>query len=336
MQRQSRNTPSPGRSRTPPSRRSTASTSCRPRCSRCSARCRRCKSPPDEAWIDGNRCPKLACRARAFVQGDRAAPGDLGRLHPRQDRARRGDAAPARALSRSTASTATRAIRPPSTWRCSSGTARATSTAAASRRCGVSCCPHERHHFPRQSARAPLAEAGRAMRASAASRSRALIEGEHLVGGISRRGRKDRGTDSEQGRERRSSMPWRERPEKPRCCSSDAVFRSIADTESPSGIAAEISIPKSKAELNKPLPASSSKASRTPATSARSCAAPPRSVSGMRCWAKAARTPGRRRCCARGWARISRMDILEGADLAAAIGQFGGRSPAPWRAAAWR
>jgi len=26
---------------------------------------------PDEAWIDGNRCPKLACRARAIVQGDR-------------------------------------------------------------------------------------------------------------------------------------------------------------------------------------------------------------------------------------------------------------------------
>ena len=30
--------------------------------------------PPDEAWIDGNRCPKLACRARAFVQGDRLHP----------------------------------------------------------------------------------------------------------------------------------------------------------------------------------------------------------------------------------------------------------------------
>ncbi len=29
---------------------------------------------PDEAWIDGNRCPKLACRARAFVQGDRFHP----------------------------------------------------------------------------------------------------------------------------------------------------------------------------------------------------------------------------------------------------------------------
>ena len=29
---------------------------------------------PDEAWIDGNRCPKLACRARAFVQGDRLYP----------------------------------------------------------------------------------------------------------------------------------------------------------------------------------------------------------------------------------------------------------------------
>lgn len=29
---------------------------------------------PDEAWIDGNRCPELACRARAFVQGDRLHP----------------------------------------------------------------------------------------------------------------------------------------------------------------------------------------------------------------------------------------------------------------------
>ena len=26
---------------------------------------------PDEAWIDGNRCPELACRTRAIVQGDR-------------------------------------------------------------------------------------------------------------------------------------------------------------------------------------------------------------------------------------------------------------------------
>ena len=26
---------------------------------------------PDEAWIDGNRCPKLACRVRAIVRGDR-------------------------------------------------------------------------------------------------------------------------------------------------------------------------------------------------------------------------------------------------------------------------
>ncbi len=25
---------------------------------------------PDEAWIDGNRCPELPCRARAFVRGD--------------------------------------------------------------------------------------------------------------------------------------------------------------------------------------------------------------------------------------------------------------------------
>jgi ribonuclease HII len=26
---------------------------------------------PDEAWIDGDRCPELACRTRAFVGGDR-------------------------------------------------------------------------------------------------------------------------------------------------------------------------------------------------------------------------------------------------------------------------
>jgi len=26
---------------------------------------------PDVAWIDGNRCPKLPCRAKAIVQGDR-------------------------------------------------------------------------------------------------------------------------------------------------------------------------------------------------------------------------------------------------------------------------
>jgi len=26
---------------------------------------------PDEAWIDGNRCPELRCRARAIVRGDR-------------------------------------------------------------------------------------------------------------------------------------------------------------------------------------------------------------------------------------------------------------------------
>ena len=29
---------------------------------------------PDQAWIDGNRCPKLPCRARAIVQGDRIHP----------------------------------------------------------------------------------------------------------------------------------------------------------------------------------------------------------------------------------------------------------------------
>ena len=29
------------------------------------------KVTPDEAWIDGNRCPRLPCRTRAIVHGDR-------------------------------------------------------------------------------------------------------------------------------------------------------------------------------------------------------------------------------------------------------------------------
>lgn len=29
---------------------------------------------PQEAWIDGNRCPRLACAARAVVGGDRSVP----------------------------------------------------------------------------------------------------------------------------------------------------------------------------------------------------------------------------------------------------------------------
>lgn len=30
--------------------------------------------PPDEAWIDGNRCPALNCGVRAIVRGDRLQP----------------------------------------------------------------------------------------------------------------------------------------------------------------------------------------------------------------------------------------------------------------------
>jgi ribonuclease HII len=29
---------------------------------------------PDEAWIDGDRCPALGCRTRAVVSGDRSVP----------------------------------------------------------------------------------------------------------------------------------------------------------------------------------------------------------------------------------------------------------------------
>jgi ribonuclease HII len=29
---------------------------------------------PDEAWIDGDHCPRLSCRARAVIGGDRSVP----------------------------------------------------------------------------------------------------------------------------------------------------------------------------------------------------------------------------------------------------------------------
>jgi ribonuclease HII len=29
---------------------------------------------PDEAWVDGDHCPALACRARAIIGGDRSVP----------------------------------------------------------------------------------------------------------------------------------------------------------------------------------------------------------------------------------------------------------------------
>jgi ribonuclease HII len=34
----------------------------------------RLRIAPQEAWIDGNRCPELACAARAMVGGDRTVP----------------------------------------------------------------------------------------------------------------------------------------------------------------------------------------------------------------------------------------------------------------------
>jgi ribonuclease HII len=34
----------------------------------------RLKVIPDEAWIDGDRCPRLSCAARAVIGGDRSVP----------------------------------------------------------------------------------------------------------------------------------------------------------------------------------------------------------------------------------------------------------------------
>jgi TrmH family RNA methyltransferase len=105
---------------------------------------------------------------------------------------------------------------------------------------------------------------------------------------------------------------------------ADSAFRAIVDTESPSGIAAEISIQKQKAELNTVASCvllEGIQDAGNVGTILRSAAA-----FGVR---QAVLGKG----CADAWSpKVLRagmgahfdMDILEGTDLAAAIGQFGG------------
>ena len=53
---------------------------------------------PQLALVDGNQAPKLGCTVQTVIRR-RPGAGDLGRVHPGQDRPRRGPAAPARAIS---------------------------------------------------------------------------------------------------------------------------------------------------------------------------------------------------------------------------------------------
>lgn len=152
---------------------------------------------------------------------------------------------------------------------------------------------------------------------------RALIEGEHLVAAFLDSGRhldalilgKTGTMKFEKLAQRAGGVP---------VIVSDAVFRSIADTESPSGIAAEIVLPSSGAELKT---ASSCvflegiQDAGNVGTILRSAAA-----FGVR---HAVLGTG----CADAWSpKVLRagmgahfgMEMLESADLAASIGQFGG------------
>lgn len=152
---------------------------------------------------------------------------------------------------------------------------------------------------------------------------RVLIEGEHLVEAFL-----DSGGKIEElilSKSRASAIDTvAARCGKSPVVLADAVFRAITDTKSPSGLAAEIPIPKAKAELGKIascLFLEGIQDAGNIGTMLRSAAA-----FGVR---QAVLGPG----CADAWSpKVLRagmgahfaLDIVESADLAAAIGQFGG------------
>jgi ribonuclease HII len=115
---------------------------------------------PDEAWIDGNRCPGLACPERAIVSGDRLhAVISAASSSPRRAR----DAEMRRMHERYPHYGFDQHKGYPTSEHLAQleRHGRAKFTAAASRRCGAffRIC-FERHHLARQPARAPLARVG--------------------------------------------------------------------------------------------------------------------------------------------------------------------------------
>ena len=77
---------------------------------------------------------------------------------------------------------------------------------------------------------------------------RALIEGEHLVAAFLDAGGKIEELILSKTAAARIRCPGEAIRKDARACCADAVFRSIADTESPSGIAAEIVDSESKGQ----------------------------------------------------------------------------------------
>jgi TrmH family RNA methyltransferase len=152
---------------------------------------------------------------------------------------------------------------------------------------------------------------------------RALIEGEHLVTAFLDSGRnldalilgKTGMAKFENLAQRAGGVP---------VIVSDAVFRSIADAESPSGIAAEIALSGTKADLNTAAGCvflEGIQDAGNVGAILRSAAAfgVHHAVLGKGCadaWSP--------KVLRAGMGAHFAMDVLEGADLAAAIGQFGG------------
>jgi TrmH family RNA methyltransferase len=152
---------------------------------------------------------------------------------------------------------------------------------------------------------------------------RALIEGEHLVATFLASGRKVENLIlSKTGAARFDALA--KRSGRPPVILGDAVFRSIADTETPAGIAAEIRLPDSVPDLK----------------AAKSCIFLEgiQDAGNVGAILRSAAAFGIRHAvlgkgCADTWSpKVLRagmgahfaLDILENADLAAAIGSFGG------------
>jgi RNA methyltransferase, TrmH family len=153
----------------------------------------------------------------------------------------------------------------------------------------------------------------------------ALVEGAHLVAAcVDSRIPLKALILSESGAARPELASLAKRAGKPEVLLSDTLFRLIADTETPSGIAAEIALPNTKTDLG----AAASCVLLEGIQDAGNVGAILRSAAAF-----GIRNAVLGKGCADAWSpKVLRagmgahfaMDILESADLAAAIGQFGG------------
>jgi TrmH family RNA methyltransferase len=155
---------------------------------------------------------------------------------------------------------------------------------------------------------------------------RAMIEGENLVSAFLQSGRSvERLVLSETGSGRAGITALAARSGKPPTVLADAVFRSIADTETPAGIAAEIVIPATTPDLKN----SNTCVLLEGIQDAGNVGAILRSAAAF-----GIRDAVLGKGCADAWSpKVLRaaagahfsMLLAEGADLEAALGEFGGR-----------